>query len=571
MNHLQSFLLNHNLIEKLGEGAAHLIWAMGLYLEEPDLDLLASESLTDSHDDKKIDFIRVDRDSRRIVFAQGYYSTKKKDTAPANKASDLNTAAAWLLSGKIDEIPTSLRPAIIESRSAIDDGDIDSIELLYVHNLSESVNVAKELQTVAAHLRKSLGDTNLINVSARELGLEALERLFETQESAIEVRDAIVCPAKIEFLEEGPNWRAGILSIPGPWFNALFKQYSDQLFSANYRGFLGISKRRKINSSIRQSAENKPQDFWVFNNGVTLLTLKMEPNNGETKLTGISIINGAQTTGSIGSIDLEKYDLKNLRVLGRIIECSDQETISDIVKFNNTQNEITTWDMYSNSAEQQRIEKEFNDLGHSYARKRRFRKQGQIVGIEDVAQPLLAFQGDFMNANRGKNGIFERKALYKTTFEGKSARHVLFVFTLAKAVDERRLELKSKSNTGKIMSLEENQLDKLRHLKFKYFFISVVAKCLEPILGQKIDVTTVAFNPVAAKNDKNSIVELTAAWSPIVESVLTYVCTQIGDDVSQELAVESVVDKVSKTVSAMLYASRSTLPFEAFLGLVSPS
>ncbi len=579
MNHLKSFLAQKDLITKIGnEGSAHLIWAMGLYLDESDLDTLASSSLIDKNDgkgdDKKIDFIHIDRDAGHVVFAQGYYSLNtKKDSAPANKASDLNTAAAWLFSGDINLISENLRPAILESRSAINDGDIDTIELLYVHNRSESVNVTRELQTAAAHLRKTLGDDTTINIIAKELGLETLERLFLTEESDIEVLDEIACPSKIEFEETGPNWRAGVLSVPGNWLHTLYQKYGDNLFSANYRGFLGISKKKKINTGIRQSAESKAQDFWVFNNGVTILTLGMESSGkDETKLKGISIINGAQTTGSIGSIDLVKYNLQNLRVLGRIIECSDRDTIGDIVRFNNTQNEIKSWDMYSNTAEQSRIAKEFEDLGHVYSMKRKFRKPetGQIVvGIEDVVQPLLAFHGSFNDANRGKNTVFDRKPLYKLSFEDRKARHILLIFTLAKAIDERRFILKQKHTGGIIMSIEENQLSKLRHLKFKYFFMSIVSKCLESVLGKKVDTDLIAFTPKVANRENYSILELTAAWGPVVDTLLTYVCTQMGDNVSEELTNEDKAETVSKTVSAMIYASRSTLPFDNFSTLVS--
>ncbi|MBF0476254.1 MAG: hypothetical protein HQK59_10555, partial [Deltaproteobacteria bacterium] len=63
MDYEDAFKSNHTLIESLGEANAHMIWAMGLYLEEPDLTALASQALTDGSNDKKIDFISLDRDS----------------------------------------------------------------------------------------------------------------------------------------------------------------------------------------------------------------------------------------------------------------------------------------------------------------------------------------------------------------------------------------------------------------------------------------------------------------------------------------------------------------------------
>jgi len=570
--YLDAFKGNAAFIALLGEGSAHLVWALGLYLEEPDLEALASEALTDGPNDKKIDFILLDRDAKRILFAQGYYGSARKDSAPANKAADLNTAAAWLFSGKLPEVPEQLRPVIVDCRSALEEGEVEAIELLYVHNFPESVNVAKELQTAASHLRKALGDGAGISIVSRELGSSAIENLFASQESHIDVKDEIICPARAEFEETGPKWKASIMSIPGVWLQELFSKYGDRLFSANYRGFLGITKRRRINTQIRSSAESQGKDFWVFNNGITLLTLGANAAKDVTRLTGVSIINGAQTTGSIGSVDLKRYDLKDVRVLCRIIQCSDSSTISDIVKYNNTQNEITTWDQYSNDPDQNRIAQEFEELGHYYARKRGFRAGADQIGIEDVVQPLIAFHGKYRDANRGKNLIFERKPLYTLAFEGKKARHILFVYALTRAIDERRIELKKKSSDGSIISIEEEQLALLRNLRFKSFFIAVVARTLETVLGRKIDPETVAFSSDVSRASNNTLVSLVAAWSPVVDSVLSFLVTQVNaSDFSKRFAEDGYLESVAKPVSGFIYASKTTLSFKDFAALVSDS
>jgi len=362
------------------------------------------------------------------------------------------------------------------------------------------------------------------------------------------------------------------MSVPGAWLHGLFAKYGDALFSANYRGFLGISRRRRINTGIRQSAEAKPHDFWVFNNGITLLTLGKKETKDGTNLTGISVINGAQTTGSIGSVDTSKHDLKLAKVLCRVIQCTDPETINEIVKYNNTQNEITTWDQYSNDPEQNRLSQEFETLHHQYSRKRGFRPKGEQIGIEEVAQPLLAFRGKVQDANRGKNLIFERKPLYRSAFEGKKATHILFVYALARAIDARRIELKKRSNEGTIISVEEEQLALFRNLRFKHFLIAVVSRCLETILGRKVDPETVAFKKEAARGDQNTILALAAAWSPAVEAVLSFLCTKTNAaEFSARSGEEALVDEVAKHVSAMLYAAKSNLSFKEFIAMVSES
>ena len=570
MSYETAFQANDSLIKSLGEGNAYLIWALGLYLEEPDLEALASEALTDGPNDKKIDFFYLDKGNQRLIIAQGYYSSSQRDAAPANKASDLNTATAWLFSGDLSGIPIQLRPAIEAFRQAFNEGDIQFIELLYVHNLPESVNVTRELQTAADHLRSYGGNSQAVAVTGRELGRSRIEYLFTTQESHIAVKDDIQCPAVVSFTESGPSWRAYVLSVPGSWLHGLFSKYGESLFSANYRGFLGINRRKRINSGILQSAESKAADFWVFNNGITMLTLAVKNEKSYTALGGISIINGAQTTGSLGSIDIQKYDLQDVRVLCRIIECTDEATINDIVRYNNTQNEIMTWDQYSNDPDQNRIKGEFDVLGYKYSQKRGFRLGSEQIGVEEVAQPLVAFHGRFDDANSGKNRIFERRPLYQLAFSNRKARHILLVYTLSRAIDERRIELKNKSSNGSIISIEEKQLALMRNLRFKYFFISVIAKLLEVILSQKMDLDTIAFLPPVASSSSNSLVDLTAAWTPIVEAVVTYLATIVqAPDLARRISEEHGLDNIVKQLEGLLYAGRASLRVEAFRGMVA--
>jgi hypothetical protein len=556
MNFLRSFEANENLIDRLGKGNAYLVWVMALYSDYPDFLELASEALTDGSDDKKIDFIRLDVDEKKLVFAQGYFSSRDKDKAPANKASDLNTAAAWLFSGDLSLIPENLRSIIQESRDAITIGEVDQIDLLYIHNLPESVNVSRELQTAAEHLKGALKDYDTIMVNYRELGLENIERLYLSKESTLLVTENVDCPAKPLFEIKGEAWRALVVSLPGAWLREQFHKYGDDLFSANYRGFLGISKRRKINSAIRSSAETTPTDFWVLNNGITILTTKADPKGNQIILSGMSIINGAQTTGSIGSVDSTKHSLSDLNVMCRIIESPDPDVIARIIKYNNTQNEITTWDQYSNSPEQKRIAKEFEDLGYSYSLKRGYEASDAELGIEVVAQALISIEGGYREANRGKNAIFDQGHLYRRAFELKKARHILFVYALSRAVDERRIELKQKENAGRIIKIEKAQLSLLRNLRFKYFFISTLGACLEQILGEPVDLREVAFQPEFAKRENKTINDLVAICLPIVAITLTHVTSVLPGDLSEVMKrAEAFVD-FSRKVSSLIYASQ---------------
>lgn len=556
------------LVDQIGANDAYLVMAVALFIEEQDAEALAAASLTEGGNDKKIDLIYHDKDARRLVFAQGYMSSKNNDAAPANKASDLNTACAWLLSGDLSTVPTKLRTIVQECRGALQNGEIDSIDLLYIHNLPESINVARELQTVEAHMKAAVANDK-IAVKSYEFGRNRIEHLFAAQDSHIAVMDDIEFPGSIGIRESGKTWSAAVSTVSGTWIHELYRKYGDELYSANYRGFLGADGRKRVNAGIRDTIENAPADFWAFNNGITILTLKLSQEKSKTVLRGISVINGAQTTGSIGSVDVTKRSVDAVRLLCRVIECSDQETIDNVVRFNNTQNAITTWDKFSNDEEQKRIDDEFAELGYNYNRKRGFSGTGDQIGIEEVIQPLLAYHGKPTDAVRGKNQLFINKLHYQNAFEGIKARHILLVFALSRAIDSKRLELKRKSDGQQLIAVEEKQLDLLRNLNFKPFLISVIAQSLETIVGSPCDLRTVGFKPEVARS--NGVNELAARWLPVVEAFLPLLTTQVKPETffRSLTADEDYLGTIKAHMDAMITATGLASAHRTFSELVA--
>lgn len=562
------------LLDLVGFDDAYLVLAVAMFIEEPDAEALAGVALTEGGNDKKIDLIYLDKEARRVVFAQGYMAKKKNDSAPANKASDLNTACAWLISGDLTTVPSKLKGIVEECRSAINSGDIDFIDLLYVHNLPNSINVARELQTVEDHLRATLANEKIL-VKSHELGSARLEHLFAAQDSHIAVTDDIPFPSQIGITQSGATWTAGVATVSGEWVSALYSRYGDELYSANYRGFLGADGRKRVNKGIRETVERSPTDFWAFNNGITILTLAIKRDKSSKKeeitLKGASVINGAQTTGSIGSVDSTKTSISEVKLLCRVIECSDQETIDKIVRYNNTQNAITTWDQFSNDEDQKRIHDEFLELGFSYNRKRGFSAAGDQIGIEQVLQPLLAYHGRPADAVRGKNQLFVQKHLYRNAFDGTKARHILFVYALSRAIDSKRMELKAKSNSSALIAVEEKQLNLLRNLNFKPFLISVIANSLETIVGTPCDLRMVGFKPVAAKDA--GISDLAARWLPIVEAFLPLLTAIVTpDDFFRNLSNDDAyLEKIKAQMDGMLSATQTAGKHATFIDMIATS
>lgn len=568
MNYIEKFRSETQLIHQYGANKAFIVWAMGLYLDEQDLEDLANTNLTDNPDDHGIDFLRYDEDDGTLYISQGYYTTKVVANAPAGKAADLNAACAWLVNGEIKKFHPDLQDSIEAIREKLLNDEISKVVLVYLHNCGESVEVTNELTTAKNHLQDLLKDHE-VEVVAAQLGNESLERLYQNLVANIIVTEDVECPFPVKYTETAPDWKAAVLTVSGQWLRDLYNKYSGDLFSANYRGFLG-NYRRKINTGIKQTAERKPQNFWAFNNGITLLTTHIEERGDKTYLSGLSIINGAQTTGSLGSIP-QSVDLSSTQVLTRVIECADSETINNIVKFNNTQNRITAWDSFSNDSIQVQLKEEFQELGHVYILKRGFSNRSGRLSIDTAIQPLLALSGKYKDANRSKSYLFESRTLYAEAFEHRGARNVLFACCLNTCLQRIKAEIKEKVVNDKASETEMMFHSMFSVIKYKFYVLTIVVEVLHKLIPSLRDPKRISFMPNQAKAAAYSYENLVELIKPSIKFISIQICRCLGDDFqtkyNDSLTVENIASQVETNISSIKAASEEVqVMFDALSG-----
>ena len=160
-------------------------------------------------------------------------------------------------------------------------------------------------------------------------------------------------------LDAGEDQNSIVCSINGYDLAQLNNKFYDTqlgrniLFGQNLRESL-VSKKSKTYAGMAETIIKCPENFWYYNNGITIISegMKPEAKNGGTQmnLTNFSIVNGAQTTSSLGfflkeAIKNGKSDyieqLKKVYVLTRILKVTDENMRRDIAIYNNTQNPIT--------------------------------------------------------------------------------------------------------------------------------------------------------------------------------------------------------------------------------------
>lgn len=181
-------------------------------------------------------------------------------------------------------------------------------------------------------------------------------------------------------------------------------EHRNRLFRRNIRGFKG---RSEVNDAIKRTAYESPSKFWYFNNGLTVLcdSIRKKPLGGASRdsgvfeCTGVSVVNGAQTVGSIGEAYSKAPDeVRHAYVLVRFISLEDRpESLSaDITIAANTQNMITSRDFAALDPEQDRLQQELSLEGKQYVLRsgEPLPKEEDGFGIEEATVALACASGD---------------------------------------------------------------------------------------------------------------------------------------------------------------------------------
>ena len=152
-------------------------------------------------------------------------------------------------------------------------------------------------------------------------------------------------------------------------------KFGDHLYHKNIRGFKGSTD---VNDSIVSTVKDAPDKFLYFNNGITLLCSELEkqPLGGKSRSSGVfdckgaSVVNGAQTVGSIiSALSPPAVNPSTARVMVRLIslEGCPPDFGFEVTRATNTQNRIEKRDFAALDKEQSRLRSDLLlSLGKEY-------------------------------------------------------------------------------------------------------------------------------------------------------------------------------------------------------------
>ena len=330
----------------------------------------AAQTITDGYHDMGIDAVYNDTSQKKLILVQSKWRKDGNGSVSQEEANTFISGIKRVINLDFDGCNTKLAAKQPEITAAIRDMDYQ-IEMIFCHTGSQSMD-AYALRPVA----ELLGQVNEDDATELLVFVESkLQDIYDYLANGQNGDNIVLDDVLLN------NWgtidapyKAYYGTIPVAAIGAWFNQYGNRLFAKNIRYYKGSTE---VNQGIKEVLKNEPDKFFYYNNGIKILCKKItkkaaystDRNTGLFVLEGVSLVNGAQTTGTIGAVYSESPELLNSAcVYIQMIDLGDasEEQAVQITKLSNTQNRIEGKDFASLDPNQERLRMELSFGGIQY-------------------------------------------------------------------------------------------------------------------------------------------------------------------------------------------------------------
>ncbi|HEX4959938.1 MAG TPA: AIPR family protein [Thermoanaerobaculia bacterium] len=418
-------------------------------------DETAAGYVTDGFDDNGIDAIYFDHDDLTLYVIQAKWDSDGTGFPELGSVQALTKGFDDLLHTNWGRFNSKLTRHQTMITSALDDPNV-SLRLVLSHT---------GMQPVSAHAKQLFDDlTDRINDTTNVLTITVLG---QAQLHAAVAGSAEGTPINVEvMLYEWGRIQEPYLAYYGQieakdvadWWTA----HGNNLFGKNIRKLIPKSD---VNEVIAQSLLKQPDRFWYLNNGITALCSKVtkKPIGGSDRMSGgfvcegLSVVNGAQTVGSIGTAARHNPNsVAKARVAVRFISLENcpPDFAASVTRATNTQNRIELRDYAALDPVQDRLRKEMLlDSGKEYALKTGDPEPAPENGcsITEATVALACSQNDVAVAVQAKREISRlwediHKPPYKLLFNsGLTGLRLWRTVEILRSIDGELRAIQSKS------------------------------------------------------------------------------------------------------------------------------
>lgn len=321
-------------------------------------DTSAAGAITDGENDGGIDALYFDRAGNRLVFVQAKF--KRGGTAPdqADVLKTINGVKA-LLDRRFGDFNQAVQGRLDEIETALDMPGVAIVIVLAFLGDAVGPHATKDLNALQA-------DMNRLSprMAWEAAGLSRIHGWLIAEQTPVAV-DAQVTLESWAAITAPRKAVYGQISAAS--LAELVETHGKALFERNIRHYLGSVG---VNVAIGKTVRGRPGDFFYLNNGLTAVAEEITQAAGTPArcvfgFKKLSIVNGAQTAGTVAAVGAISPDAK---VLITVIEVGAGvgEFGLEITRARNHQNVVRGVDFAALDPNQERLRQELALAGITY-------------------------------------------------------------------------------------------------------------------------------------------------------------------------------------------------------------
>ena len=441
------------------------------------------ENFVDGNSDGGIDYIFNNDDVMYLIQGKSTSALSYEDIR--NIFFKMNTTINNFEKGKYDTYSSKLKSTFL---NAYDDlSDNKNITLVLFTNTIFS----NEMKEKIDELKKEEFLSNY-NVEVFDKNDIEYKKIVILQEKEFISEDSIELAETKNVLKYKDN--GIIVNIKASSLKKLYNKHSnDGLFSYNLREHIS---QKNVDNAIEKTIKNEKDNFWFYNNGITIGCEDFYIDGYILKLYNFSIINGAQTTTKIGESNLidKSYDFDLVCKVVKAKSKLNQESdfIMKISEASNSQKPIKARDLKANAKEQKILQIKCSENKYPLAIEiKRGVRPNNYTKVEKWQRVTNEYIGQLIlccilqkpgSARSGKITIFSSEKLYSQIYKRQYDCNILYeLVKIANKYDEFKTEYANDiDDIDLIAACKNGKFTTLAVVFYLYKrFSGIVSNCLD--------------------------------------------------------------------------------------------
>lgn len=370
-------------------------------------------SITNGPNDGGIDFVYYDDEESKVVLGQCKYTENMKLNDIISELNKMSSTVENFKKAYTGTYNKKLKTNLQNALDRLPDESAGNVE----YCIFTTSDINQNDVTNKLHAEHNLYSKDMVSVYGVSEINSQIKELIERAKTVNEYKIEIDYPHNV-LQYETDNVSGIMVNMSSESLVRMYDKFKDEgLFDLNIRKYI---KNKTVDEGIKETLDKERDNFWFYNNGLTIACSEYVLDGNKVKLYDFSIVNGGQTTNRIGNYKGSNNDKFYLPCKIISIKNDDQKLYSKIAEATNSQKPINPRNLKSNSPEMKMLQRWLGKEGVYLEIKRGEKKKlKNIKSIknDELGQLLLSFGYQQPGTARsGKRNIFENKPLYNKLY-----------------------------------------------------------------------------------------------------------------------------------------------------------